>query len=78
MSIIKVLFFGQLGEQMGSSSLEMNDVQTTDEIIELLKNKYPILRTHTYQIALDKEIINENTPVTTGQVLALLPPYAGG
>ena len=78
MPIIKILFFGQLGEQIGKSSLEMNDVNTTDQIIEALKSQYPILQHQTYQLALDKEIINEHTPVTGGQVLALLPPYAGG
>lgn len=78
MPIIKILFFGQLGEQIGKSSLEMDDVNTTDQVIEALKSQYPILQHHTFQLALDKEIINENTSVTGGQVLALLPPYAGG
>jgi molybdopterin converting factor small subunit len=78
MSVIKILFFGQLVEKIGRSSLEMKDVDTTDQIIDVLKRQYPILNHHTYQIALDKEIISDNTPVTSGQVLALLPPYAGG
>ncbi len=78
MPLIKILFFGQLGEQIGKLSLEMNEVDTTDQIVNELKSRYPILQHQTYQIALDKEIINENTPVTAGQVLAFLPPYAGG
>lgn len=78
MPSIKILFFGQLSEQLGISSLNMDGVNTSDQIIHNLKNQYPILKHQTFQIALDKEIINENTPIKYDQVLALLPPYAGG
>lgn len=75
---ISVLFFGQLAEFTGVSTLELTGLTDTETVLNHLQSLYPRLKISPYQIALDKEIIHENTPLTAHHTLALLPPYAGG
>ena len=77
-NLIKVLFFGQIAEYTLVNQLELNDFYDTDAVIAHLKAIYPRLQDSPYQLAVDKEIIHENTAFTANHILALLPPYAGG
>ncbi len=75
---IKVLFFGQIAEYTLVNQLILNDFYDTDAVIAHLNFIYPRLQDSPYQLAVDKEIIHENTAFTANHILALLPPYAGG
>ncbi len=77
-STISILFFGQITELTGVTSLELTGLKDTDSVVHHLKALYPQLDISLYQIALDREIIHENVILTSNHTLALLPPYAGG
>ncbi|HEX5152182.1 MAG TPA: MoaD/ThiS family protein [Parafilimonas sp.] len=74
--IIKI--FGQLSDVIGSSSLEVNDIASTDELIKNLQLKYPALTNSKYRVAVNRNIIQSNTELQTGAEVALLPPFSGG
>lgn len=74
---IEVLFFGKLVEIAGAS-LAIDDVKTTDELLEKLRLQYPLLVSEKYIVAVDKKTITGNTILSDGCTVALLPPFSGG
>lgn len=74
---IEVLFFGKLVDIAGAS-LQMNDVRSTDELLEQLRLQYPALSSEKFMIAVDKKTISTNTTLTENCTVALLPPFSGG
>lgn len=74
---IKVILFGKLSDIAGSA-VSLDDVTDTDSLINALHRNYPALTNTKYIIAVDKQIINENTVLNNSSTVALLPPFSGG
>lgn len=73
---IKVILFGRLADIAGNSvSVSATD---TDSLIKILHKDYPALASIKYLVALDKQIITENTVLNNNSIVALLPPFSGG
>ena len=75
---IKVILFGQLIEETGKNILEVEEAGDTDLLVQKLHQCYPKLGTVCYRIAVDKKLVAENTPLSEGMTVALLPPFSGG
>lgn len=75
---IKVLFFGQLVDVTGKSTMELKDVTNTRDALDAIILLYPRLGQTPFLLALDKEIVDGKVTFTGDHTLALLPPYAGG
>ena len=78
MNTVKVLFFGSLEDIVGIKEKDFSDIKTTDSLFDLIKKNYPELNKKTYQIAVNQQIISKNTTLNSGDIIALLPPFAGG
>ena len=74
---VKIQLFGQLKQMTGESEL-FTDAADTDGLTREMATRYPVLENLTYRIAVDRNIVQVNTPIKAGQELALLPPYSGG
>ena len=74
---VKIQLFGQLKQMAGVSELTL-DVKDTDGLMKEIASSYPQIRDLTYLIAVDRNIVQVNTPIKAIQELALLPPYSGG
>ena len=74
---VKIQLFGQLKQITGESELFTNAADT-EELTREMAIRYPGLENLTYLIAVDRNVVQVNTPIKTGQELALLPPYSGG
>lgn len=74
---VKVILFGKLADIAGNS-VTVGKVADTDSLIEALHKDYPALTNTKYVIAVDKQIINENTELNKNSMVALLPPFSGG
>ncbi len=74
---VKVFLFGKLKQITGSSELEV-DALDTDEMINEIIHRFPLLKDQPFLIAVDKTVVHANTVVQDGQDIALLPPYSGG
>jgi len=74
--IVKI--FGQLSDVIGSNSLEMDGIASTDDLIKNLQLQYPALAGSKYRVAVNRNIIQSNTELQTGAEVALLPPFSGG
>ncbi|MCB9225327.1 MAG: molybdopterin converting factor subunit 1 [Crocinitomicaceae bacterium] len=76
---MKVLYFAQVAEKVGCSKEEiMMEGNTTEDLLNYLKNKYAVLNDMTFKLAVDQTLIHENISIKDGTEVALLPPFAGG
>ncbi len=75
---IKVLFFGEIQQSTKQSELIISDVANTDELNEKIIALYSAIKNMSYRIAVNKVLINANVNLNNGDVIAFLPPFAGG
>jgi molybdopterin converting factor small subunit len=76
----RILFFGQLTDITGTSSVvfDTTGIGDTDQLKEKLYQIYPALRNSKYIIAIDKEVIAQTVKFKPGAAIAFLPPFSGG
>ena len=74
---VKIILFGKLAEIAGSS-VSIDNVTDTDSLVNVLHKNYPALTNIKYVIAVDKQVIKENTALSKKSTVALLPPFSGG
>lgn len=75
---INLILFGQLVEVTGISQLQVEDAGDTASLQQKVHDRFPALAGATYRIAVDKQIVKENTILKEGSTVALLPPFSGG
>jgi molybdopterin synthase sulfur carrier subunit len=74
---VKIILFGKLADIAGGS-VSVDNVADTDSLIIALHNDYPEFTKTKYVIAVDKQVIKENTALNKKSTVALLPPFSGG
>jgi molybdopterin converting factor subunit 1 len=77
---LKILFFGSLTDVVKSASVH-TDVKngfSVDDLKRMLSTQYPLLDNHTFNVAVNQEIVNDTFVLNDGDEVALLPPFAGG
>lgn len=75
---IQIKFFGPLADVVGKAELVAELFSDTDLLRERMLDDFPGLKNHQFVMAVDKHIIRNNTELKAGNVVALLPPFAGG
>lgn len=75
---ITILFFGALQDITTQPSLELDSVQDTDRLMAQLLERFPGLQGQRFVLAVNKQVVNQNTVLTPGAEIALLPPFSGG
>ena len=75
---VKILAFGQIVEIIGQSELDFLAVYSTNEVYNKLISEYPELAKITFAMAVNKVLINENSNLKDGDIVALMPPFSGG
>ena len=74
---VKIILFGKLADIAGGA-VSLDNVADTDSLIDALHKNYPEMANTKYVIAVDKQLIKENTPLNKKSMVALLPPFSGG
>lgn len=75
---IRVLFFGSVTDITLVGELSLEHCADTDALVKELLNRFPALGAKKYFLALNQQIVHENSPLTHGDTIALMPPYSGG
>jgi molybdopterin converting factor small subunit len=75
---IQINFFGSLVDTVGKSQMDIREVDDTDTLKQKLLIGFPKLKNYHFVIAVGKQIANGNQTLKSGDVVALLPPFAGG
>jgi molybdopterin synthase sulfur carrier subunit len=74
---VNIILFGRLADLAGDA-IVLEEVPDTDSLVKVLHKNYPALADTRYAIAVDTQLINENTILNKNSVVALLPPFSGG
>ncbi len=77
MTQITIIAFGQLTDITGNRFTIDNIIDTNTLKIQL-EEQYPLLKNRKYAIAVDEQIVSENTLLNASSTVALLPPFSGG
>jgi len=79
---IKVKFFAAPREALDQSEIavEVPEGTTVEELLNLLKEKYPVLRSYVrfLSVAVNRAYVGMGTELHDGDVVACLPPVGGG
>jgi molybdopterin synthase sulfur carrier subunit len=75
---VNIAIFGQLTDIITKDDLVIKDINDTNALIERLNKKYPELATIKYAIAVNKNMITNNTVLNDNDTVALMPPFSGG
>ena len=75
---VNVLIFGKLRDLTGTNICRVSDVKDTDQMIAKMNEKFPGLSAMKFLIAVEEDIVHENTVFSHEHTVALLPPYSGG
>lgn len=75
---VTIILFGRLTDIADASSITVEDVVDTNNLVMKLQEAYPALISARYVIAVDKNIVKENTILSNNCIVALLPPFSGG
>jgi len=74
----KILLFGVLAEEAGSSSISVVNVETLDELIKKVIARYPSFAKYNFQVSVNKTLTRDNIKLNDNDEVAFLPPFAGG
>ena len=75
---IKVILFGSLIDATGKNQIEINDVSDVDLLISKLLIDFPQLNNYKFVVAVHNQVVTGNLKLYEGDIIALLPPFAGG
>jgi molybdopterin synthase sulfur carrier subunit len=74
---VKVLLFASLRDRLGFSEREMIATDT-DSLRAWLESQLPEAAQLPYRIAVNEDLVADNQKLQNGDVVALMPPFAGG
>jgi len=75
---IKVLLFGILAEKAGLEEIEVEKINSINELTKNLTGRYPFFADYKFRVAVNQVLVNKDKSLKEGDVVALLPPFAGG
>lgn len=75
---MEILFFGQLLDLTGVSSVQLSGIPNLDALQKELHQRYPGLSGKTYRFAVGNKLVEGNIPLDDADKIALLPPFSGG
>jgi molybdopterin synthase sulfur carrier subunit len=75
---LKILFFGILQEAAGKQEMILNDINDSETLQNHLTSLIPGLKGYTFRLAINQEFIDSNCTLKEGDIVAVMPPFAGG
>lgn len=75
---IEILFFGQLTDKTGCSHMQLDNPGTIGQLREQLFLKFPQLKTASFTIALNNQLVLEDQIISENSIIAFMPPFSGG
>jgi molybdopterin converting factor small subunit len=74
---MNVLLFGIIAEKAGTDHMQLQ-ARSLNELRQVLRQHIPGLDGLAYAIAVDRVIVHIDMPLSGGEEIAVLPPFAGG
>ncbi len=74
----EVLFFGIIVDITGKNRMEIDNCIDTFSIKTAIINEFPKLCNYKFVMTVRNQIVSDNKILNNGDVVAFLPPFAGG
>ena len=75
---VNVILFGQLKELAGNSNIIVENVADTESLVATLHERFPAMANKKFIIAVNKQVVSNNTLLVNNCTIALMPPFSGG
>lgn len=75
---IEIISFGQIAEFINRQKIKVEGIANTDAFKQYLEDRFPALKGMKYKLALNKNIVQQNTEITNQAIIAIMPPFSGG
>jgi molybdopterin converting factor small subunit len=75
---ITIMVFGPLQDITGWNEKALDDIQDSESLVQALESIFPQFKGLEYQIAVNHDLIDQNTQFQDRDEVALLPPFSGG
>ncbi len=70
--------FGIIAEKLPEQEFKFPKKKNTEELLTSLYKEYPNLKDVDFSLAVNQQLIQQNTPLEGSEEIALLPPFSGG
>ncbi|MDF1560272.1 MAG: MoaD/ThiS family protein [Bacteroidales bacterium] len=74
---VKVLYFGAAQQVAGKASEDFT-AEDTASLREQILERYPAMRRVTFRLALNRNLLKEESLLKENDMIAILPPFEGG
>jgi molybdopterin synthase sulfur carrier subunit len=75
---LTVKAFGMIAEKLSEQEFKFPKKKDTEELLNSLYNEYPDLKELDFSLAVNQQLIQQNTSLEGNEEIALLPPFSGG
>ncbi|MCZ4225107.1 MoaD/ThiS family protein [Pedobacter rhodius] len=75
---IELISFGKLSDFIPNQNLEIEGIENTDDLKQYLEKIFPELAAMKYKLALNKNLVQQNSKIKNRDSIALMPPFSGG
>lgn len=75
---LEIITFGKIAEVIDNQRLQVTNLSTTDELKLYLEKSFPLLSKMNYKLAINKNIVQENSDLKNNDIVAIMPPFSGG
>ena len=75
---IELISFGKISEVIANQKIVVTEVIDTDSLKSFLEIEFPELKKMKYKLAMNKQLIQQNTAITNNANIAIMPPFSGG
>ena len=75
---IELISFGKISEVIANQKIVFTEVIDTDSLKSFLEAEFPELKKMKYKLAMNKQLVQQNTAITNNANIAIMPPFSGG
>ena len=75
---ITIHVFGVVAERLATTQVELTGIHDTDGILEWIRLECASLKDLYIGIAVNRQMVTQNTPITSESEITLLPPFSRG
>lgn len=75
---IDIISFGKISDFIKNQRIDITGISDTDALKTYLEKTFPEISQMKYKLALNENLIQQNTQISGNDLVAIMPPFSGG
>lgn len=75
---IDIISFGKISDFIKNQRIDITCISDTDGLKIYLEKTFPEISQMKYKLALNENLIQQNTQISGNDLVAIMPPFSGG